>query len=238
VMKHMRLPAFTGWLTVESASGGEISIDYAEDLVNDITHLLSLAEGHLVSALHAKALDIQGNLAQMHIWDARTGRPVPQFALIDGKYTAMFLRCTWPTLRSMPDKQQFKVILEYYLCAKELGIVQDDLLNGCLVLEMVANLSECLRQLSYSKKVERILAQYKVEFDDLFRSAAELRELRGDIMHNGRGKEERRLSAYQASRNLLALLDRLFLAMLQYDGELRDWSREGRMRTMTEVTRK
>jgi len=141
VINHMRLPALTGRLTVKLTSGDEISLESAEELADDIRYLLSVAEGHLVSNPHFKALDAQGNVVDIHLREARTGSPVFGFSLIEGGDTVSFLSCALPAFRAMSseEKQKFKIKLEYYLSAKEHELREENLLNAFVAIEMLVS---------------------------------------------------------------------------------------------------
>lgn len=281
MIRHIRLPAVTGRLTVELASGGEMDLECAKEFVDDVTHLLSLAEGNSVSVPQVEAY-MKDECADIHLQEMRVGQPLLNFSLIHWQDTASFLSSVLPIFRAMPDddRQKFRIGLQYYLFARGSGIVEEQLLNGFIVLEMLTgskdldlacitrdvkkpirrdicqiidraksqgqlnpNAAEKLRarvcntlfdsRLSFREDLENVLA--RVSYDDLFTNAGELSDLRNQIIHRGMVKGNGKFSA---SWNLLALLDRLFLAKLNYRGDFYDWSNgEYKRRSMAEVIR-
>ncbi len=114
-----------------------------------------------------------------------------------------------------PDlKKKMKEVL------KEKGINEDSVEHKNIRAEFYANLKG-INRTSFSSNILRLLNDLNISYDDLFPNIKVIPEIRNQITHSGtqEGTPEELFDVYE---KLVCLIQRIFLALLEYDGYFLD----------------
>ena len=135
-MMTQQIPMVTGSLTIE-AYDDDFSFDEAQQVARDMSYLLSLAEGNLVSIPQARLFSEQGIVQEIHAWERRVGQPKPGFNTLNKDDIGNFINTVFPDFhaRDSSDKESLGITFEYYLLAKESDILEKSFSNGFAVFE-------------------------------------------------------------------------------------------------------
>ena len=139
-MMTQQIPMATGFLVIKSLDNS-LCFEKAKRIAQDISYLLSLAEGHLVSNPYAKVLDEQEKIYGIHVWECRMGQPNPGFNTIGRKDIGSFISSVFPSFhaKSPDEKDHLGITFEYYINAKESQILEYNFSNGFTVLERLTS---------------------------------------------------------------------------------------------------